>query len=130
MQMKVLIADDEPKVRSALRLLLEQESEWQIVGEVGDAKSLFSDIQVVCPDVVLLDWELPGIDLKNRVTELKKYCPKVKIVALSSQVNARKTAHRAKIDRFISKGHPPDAVLSELYSLYDCLKKENRGSVL
>ena len=58
--MRVLVADDDVHVRSALRLLLEQESDVQVVGESTAAEELVDEIERSHPGVVLLDWELPG----------------------------------------------------------------------
>ena len=64
--MRILIADDQPNVRSALRLLLEQDPDVHIVAEVADSNGLLKQVGKNCPDLVLLDWELPwhhGADL-------------------------------------------------------------------
>jgi len=53
--MHVLLADDQSKVRSALRLLLEQEPELNVVGEATKADELLAQVGTVCPDIVLLD---------------------------------------------------------------------------
>jgi CheY-like chemotaxis protein len=58
--MRVLLADDEMNVRSALRLLLEQESGISVAGEVTNYTELVSQVKNINPDLVLLDWELPG----------------------------------------------------------------------
>ena len=57
--MRVLLADDQMKVRSALRLLLEQEPGLSVVGEAAEAKDLLAQVGTERPDLVLLDWELP-----------------------------------------------------------------------
>ena len=56
----VLIAEDQPKVRRALRLLLEQEPGENVVGETAEAKEQLTQVAAGCPDLVLLDWGLPG----------------------------------------------------------------------
>ena len=114
---KILLADDQTKVRSALRLLLEQEDRWQIVAEVGDASTLSAAMALTSPDIILLDWELPGLQGKKSVAGMRSCCPHVKIVALSSQVDARKEARKAQVDAFVSKGDPPNTVLTTLRSL-------------
>jgi DNA-binding NarL/FixJ family response regulator len=53
--MRVLLADDQAKVRSALRLLLMHEPEVEIIGEAVDSTGLLDWVKVVCPDLVLLD---------------------------------------------------------------------------
>jgi len=59
--MRVLIADDQPEVRSSLQLLLEQLPNVTVVGEATGAGDLLAQVSVSCPDLVLLDWELPGL---------------------------------------------------------------------
>ena len=58
--MHVLLADDQAEVRSALRFLLEQELGMRVVGEVAEVEALLAQNEVTQPDLVLLDWELPG----------------------------------------------------------------------
>lgn len=114
---KIILADDQSKVRSALRFLLEQVSNWQVAAEVETADELFSQIEATRPDIILLDWELPGINGKKSVARLKACCGHVQIVALSSHINARKDALEADVDVFISKTDPPDRILIELRKL-------------
>ena len=123
-KLKILLADDQPKVRSALRLLLEQETQWQVVGEVGDATTLLAAIQATLPDIILLDWELPGINGKKSVSRLKDCCGDVKIVALSSQVDAREHACQANVDAFVSKSDLPEKVLAKLHALDRHIKEQ------
>jgi DNA-binding NarL/FixJ family response regulator len=60
MAMNILIGDAQPKVRFGLRLLFEQQPSWNVVAEVDDAQALLNAVCLGCPDLVLLDWELPG----------------------------------------------------------------------
>jgi DNA-binding NarL/FixJ family response regulator len=59
--MQILLADDQKKVRSALRLLLEQQPDLEILGEAVDTTGLLDWVRAAHPDLVLLDWELPGL---------------------------------------------------------------------
>ena len=61
--MRILIADTQPKVRFALQVLLQRQPDLKVVGEAIDAESLLEEIETACPDVVLLGWELPGMDM-------------------------------------------------------------------
>jgi DNA-binding NarL/FixJ family response regulator len=56
--MRIILADDQPKVRLGLRLLLEQEEWASVVGEAVEAESLLALAEVAQPDLVLLDWSL------------------------------------------------------------------------
>lgn len=59
---RILIADDEPLARGYLRSLLEQEEDYEIVAECGDADSTIEAIEAERPDLVFLDVQMPGRD--------------------------------------------------------------------
>jgi CBS domain-containing protein len=113
-QMHVLLADDQPQVRSALRLVLDHEPEMQVVGEVTNAETLLTQTRTIHPDLILLDWELPGLAMKNLLPSLRKDSPYLLIIALSGQLEARQNALEAGADGFVSKGDPPERLLEIL----------------
>jgi DNA-binding NarL/FixJ family response regulator len=114
--MKILLADDNPEVRSALRLLLEQEPILAMVMEVADTQSLLAHLNKNCPMVVLLDWELPGLHSSDFMMIIRSRCPEMKVIALSSKFEARQEALAARVDAFVSKAEPPERILSTLCS--------------
>ena len=116
--MDVLLADDQPQIRSALRLLLEQEPEIVVVGEVADTTDLVSRIQTLQPDIVLLDWELPGMEKDRTLVRLRALCSRAAIVALSGRPEASQASLLAGVDAFVSKVDPPDRLLETLRALY------------
>lgn len=112
--MRILIADDQTNVRSALRLLLEQASNIEVVGEVADATSLLLLLETRRPDLLLLDWELPGLPADHLLRLLRFEQPHLQVLALSSRPEAQQEADSAGVDGFVSKGDPPEAVLTAL----------------
>jgi DNA-binding NarL/FixJ family response regulator len=126
--MQILLADDQAKVRSALRLLLEQEPGLSVVGEAAEAEELLAQVETTCPDLVLLDWELPGLRATNRVTNpercllsaLRARCPRMWVIALSGRPEARQAALAAGVGAFVSKGDSPERLLA---ALNDCRHK-------
>ena len=44
-----------------MRFLLEQEPDIEISGEASDTHTLLDDVRVTHPDLILVDWELPGL---------------------------------------------------------------------
>jgi DNA-binding NarL/FixJ family response regulator len=115
--MRVLLADDQAKVRSALALLLTQEPDVEVVGEIGEVERLLTWVQATHPDLILLDWELPGDVSSNLFGILRAMCPRLKIIALSGLPEARQAALSAGADGFISKGDPPERLLATLYAV-------------
>jgi DNA-binding NarL/FixJ family response regulator len=111
--MRILLADDQPEVRSALRLLLENEPGLQVVAEATERERLLKQVELTCPDLVLLDWELPGLNA-NFLPHLRLRFPSVMVIALSGRPEARRAALTAGVDAFVSKGDPPDKLLMAL----------------
>lgn len=66
---RVLVADDEPLVRSGLRLILDAEPDIEVVGEAGDGAQAVELARALRPDVVCMDVRMPGVD-GLRATEL------------------------------------------------------------
>lgn len=112
--MRVLLADDQAEVRSALRLLLEQEQGWQVVAEAAGALDLLAAVRTARPDLVLLDWELPDLQPLAFIAELNALQPRPRLVALSGRPEAERPALAAGADAFVSKGDPPGRFLAVL----------------
>jgi len=123
--MRVLVADDQVKVRSALRVLLGQHLNWEVVGETGEAAQLSVQICDTRPDVVLLDWELPGLVLDGAFSVFRARFPDTKIVALSGRPEACQEALAAGVDAFVSKMDSPERLLDTLAALKEELKRKN-----
>jgi DNA-binding NarL/FixJ family response regulator len=117
--MRVLLADGKPALRSAMRLLLEQEADVNIVAEVADAETLLAVSAQVLPDLVLLDWELPGLQggnmASNVLSALNACCPNVQVIVLSGRPEAGRPALAAGANSFVSKADPPERLLAALH---------------
>ena len=59
---RVLIVDDQPLVRAGLRMILEEESDLEIVGEAGDGDEAVTVAGKTSPDVILMDVRMPHVD--------------------------------------------------------------------
>jgi DNA-binding NarL/FixJ family response regulator len=110
----ILLADDQANVRSALRLLLEQEPGIAIVGEAADATGLLLMVTERPANILLLDWELPGLPSRYLLRLLHNERPSLKIIAMSSRPEAHQAALQAGVSAFLNKGDPPEAVLDAL----------------
>ena len=117
---RVLIVDDQPQVRSALRLLLREELGVTVVGEAGDLEQALELACVKQPDLVLLDWELPTQDGATALVGLRAAYPGLAVIALSSRPEARQLALAAGADAFVSKGDPPERLV---VSVANCCRR-------
>jgi DNA-binding NarL/FixJ family response regulator len=59
---RVLVADDQPLVRSGFRMILEERSDLELVGEAGDGAEAIALARELDPDVILMDVRMPGVD--------------------------------------------------------------------
>jgi CheY-like chemotaxis protein len=114
MCMRILLGDGQPKVRFALRVLLEQQPGLEVAGEASDADDLLAQAAMVNPDLVLLGWELPGLVDVGSLTALRRICPDVSVIALSGRPEARQVALLAGADAFVSKFDPPEQLLAAI----------------
>ncbi|MET9800027.1 response regulator transcription factor [Streptomyces sp. NPDC006368] len=60
--MRIVLADDERMVRTALRVILDAEPDLEVVGEASTGAEAVSVVRELRPDVVLMDVRMPGID--------------------------------------------------------------------
>jgi len=112
---RVMLADDQPEVRSALRLLLEQaKPEWTVVAEVADAQALEKELARSTSDMVLLDWELPGLTEETKRSVMHRPGRRNVIVVLSGRPEMRGEALDAGADDFVSKIDHPEELLDVL----------------
>jgi len=115
--MGVFLADDNANVRSALRLVLEQSAAVRVVGEAADACGLWAGLAALAPRVVLLDWELPGLDPADPLGPLRRGWPAARVVGLSARRGVELAAYRAGAHAFLSKLDPPEQVLATVRQL-------------
>ena len=80
---RVLIADDHTIVRSGVRMLLDSEPEFHVVGEAVDGLEALALIEKLQPDVVLMDVSMPGMSGLEATREIKTRWPEVKVLALT-----------------------------------------------
>jgi DNA-binding NarL/FixJ family response regulator len=115
--MRILLADDHQKVRSALELVLSLEPGVVLVGEVTSAQALTAALASASPDVLLLDWELPGLtEPETMFRTWRAQQPNLRIVVLSGWPGVQRMALLAGANAFVSKGEPPSKLLTTLRS--------------
>ena len=81
---KLLIADDHLIIRQGLRLILETENDFEIVGEASDGAEALKLCKKLKPDVVLMDLRMPNMDGLTAIEKLRVEQPEIAIVILTT----------------------------------------------
>ena len=115
--MRLFIADARKELRLALQMLLNQEAGMHVTGIAVETKGLAAQIAASEPDVLLLDWHLPGMPIKELVVDIQALAPLLKIVVLSVNPEDESAAMNAGADAFVTKNSPPDQLLAVLNNM-------------
>jgi DNA-binding NarL/FixJ family response regulator len=115
--MNVLLADDHAQVRWALRTFLQEQLGFTVVGEVADSETLLVEVPMLRPDLILLDWELPGRPAEEILDALHRQGGSCKIVVVSQRQECQEAALQAGADAFLCKTAQPGQVLRVLREL-------------
>jgi DNA-binding NarL/FixJ family response regulator len=115
--MELWIADGQSRVRFGLRVLLEQQPGWKVTAEITDADELQQEISHGCPDVLLLDCDLPGLGTAELLHWLKFHCAQLRIILLCSRLERNQPPMPLEADAFASKAEPPEKLLALIREL-------------
>ena len=83
-EIRVILADDHPVVRTGIRTLLQQADDIVVVAETGNGNEVFKLVEQLAPDVLLLDMEMPGLSGVEVAMRLKELSAPVRVLALSA----------------------------------------------
>ena len=133
--MRILIADDQVTLRSAIRRVLKEKPDLDVVAEATNLGELFRCSRNQQPDVILLDWELSGFpsaaislagdDPKRIKSEQRRNVIILSlhsmnshpfVIVFSSHPEVKKAALKSGADAFILKGDSPEKFINVLYS--------------
>lgn len=83
-EIRVILADDHPVVRTGIRTLLQQADDIVVVAETGNGSEVFDLVVQLAPDILLLDMEMPGLSGVEVAMRLKEQGAPVRVLALSA----------------------------------------------
>jgi DNA-binding NarL/FixJ family response regulator len=120
---RILLADDNPEIRSALRLFLETRLDLELITEARDMEHVLAQVEDSQPDCIILDWELPGRPTRERVSVLRTLNPSLKVIVISARPEVREQVLAEGADGFVSKTDSPHFVFKTIQDL-ECERKD------
>ncbi|HLQ76308.1 MAG TPA: response regulator transcription factor [Terriglobia bacterium] len=82
-KVRILIADDHGIVRKGLRLQLELNSNFEVVGEATDGRAAAQMAEALSPDIVIMDIAMPNLSGIHATTQIVKKNPQTGVIILS-----------------------------------------------
>ena len=86
---RVLLVEDNQVFREALELTLGLRSDMEVVAAVPDGTSAASAAREVRPDVVVMDYRLPGLDGVQATRAVRDACPTAAVICLTASASLR-----------------------------------------
>jgi DNA-binding NarL/FixJ family response regulator len=83
---RILLADDHALVLEGFRRILE--GHYELIGTVGDGRALLEAAKTMHPDIVILDISMPLLNGIDAAAQLKKLCPKAKIIIVTMHADS------------------------------------------
>jgi DNA-binding NarL/FixJ family response regulator len=90
--LRLLLVEDNDVFRDALELLLGLRSDVVVLATVGDGAAAVEACAVHTPDVVLMDYRMPGLEGAEAVAAVREACPSATVICLTASVAARDEA--------------------------------------
>jgi DNA-binding NarL/FixJ family response regulator len=118
-EIRVLIVDDMERVRRDLCTFLTLTGDIKIVGEAGNGRDAIHLAATLCPQVILMDLEMPVLNGYEAIRQIKVSQPSCRIIALTIHEGEaeRERAHQAGADHFITKGPSLDRLLEAIHKI-------------
>lgn len=82
-RIRLILADDHAVVRSGLRMLLEAQTDMEIVGEAETGQQAVDKVRALRPDVILMDIQMPDMNGIDATKQIKKLTPNTAVLALT-----------------------------------------------
>ncbi len=122
---QILIVDDHPLYRRGIRWSIENEPDLLVVGEAGDGPSAIQQIDLLVPDVVLIDINMPQMSGLEATKILKRRHPQTGVIILTMHEDDEQLFHAIRVGA--SAYSTKDVESEQLISL---IRKVARGEYL
>ncbi len=101
----IVLADDHAVIRDGVRMVLEAQSDFRVIGTANDGVEAIDLVDALHPDVVVLDIAMPNLNGLAAARDIRSHSPQTKIVFLSMHENEEylKEALRSGAEGYVLK---------------------------
>lgn len=112
--LRVMLVEDNEVYRSSLELLLGMQPGIEVVATAADGDEALARLAEATPDVVLLDYRIPGTDGTELTLRLRELAPELAVVCLTAEASPEERAAvlAAGAAAFAEKGDPIESIVS------------------
>jgi DNA-binding NarL/FixJ family response regulator len=123
-RIRILIADDHPIVRGALKTLLAMEEDFEVVGEAADGREVLEQVRDLDPDILMLDLRMPHLDGLATLQALRQSNRKTRAIVLTGSESKNEFVQAMKLgcSGIMLKQTAPDLIAK-------CIRKVNGGEI-
>ncbi len=96
---RIILADDHQIVRQGLRILLEAETDMEIIAEADNGRKVLKLAQELLPDIIIMDLSMPELNGIEATRQILSGAPDVKVIALSMHSDSLFVLNMIKVRR-------------------------------
>ncbi|NBA88121.1 response regulator [Emticicia sp. CRIBPO] len=118
---KLVLVDDHEVVRKGLKALFEEEEDIEVIGEAVDGKAALEVAELLRPDMMLLDLNMPNLNGIETAKILSKTHPKIKILVFSMHNNEDYVVKSIQngVDGYLLKDSDKDEIMKAIHTIYN-----------
>jgi len=115
----ILIVDDNPAIRKAVRLSFQELSGFQICGEAVDGCDAIEKAKQLKPDLIILDFSMPVMNGLEAAAVLRREMPSVPLILFTMHIGVvtESVARSAGVSAVVSKDHGSEGLISQALAL-------------
>jgi len=111
---QILVVDDHQVVREGLRRMLGEEKDMELVGQGANGEEALFQVEILSPNIVLLDIKMPGVDGIELTRQLRQKYPSCKVIILTFYDEFLTQAIEAGAKGYLLKDISSDTMLDEV----------------
>ncbi|MBW4510423.1 MAG: response regulator transcription factor [Scytonematopsis contorta HA4267-MV1] len=117
---RVLLVDDQIIIRQGIKSLLESQSDFEIVGDVENGKEAIAQVEILQPDVVLMDVRMPIMDGVAATGVICQQFPNVKVLILTTFDDDEYVSQAMRLGAkgYLLKDTPLEPLVNAIRSVY------------